>query len=449
MSDDSAALAAENARLRSDLQALQLKFDALTVSTNERIQQLIDENELLAEANGLLTETSAKFQTADPSSSASSSANLLQIPDELLLPGAGIATREIQVVEKPHSFGNLLSVAIHAMRHEIVVTGGADKCICVHDWTQNRKLAEFAASAPVLDLAFNPNPRFAAYFIAAFMDGKHGVYRLVEGDGEWQVREIQLFHDHTRPGAMKVAWNPNGELFATGASDKSLHVYQCAGLSDTDGEAASVAKIKSFFFNGTVEAITFVPAVSPERQSQEEVYDTVEARNELLVIAVRDDCYVHYVDCVTFEKERINMNHDGIEHVSYTIMDLRISPSGKYLLAATDTSRHFVFQVKTNVVLRNLYGHKAGAYSQPRAVWHPSEKYVLSNTEDNGEVMVWCVASERVVETISAHDALVRDLSCGITTQQASSDGVNAQVTLVTVSYDKRLKVWGLDPEKH
>ena len=25
---------------------------------------------------------------------------------------------------------------------------------------------------------------------------------------------------------------------------------------------------------------------------------------ELLVIAVRDDCYVHYVDCTTFEKER-------------------------------------------------------------------------------------------------------------------------------------------------
>lgn len=39
------------------------------------------------------------------------------------------------------------------------------------------------------------------------------------------------------------------------------------------------------------------------------------------------------------------MNQDGIEHVSYTIMDLRISPSGKYLLAATDTSRHLIFGV--------------------------------------------------------------------------------------------------------
>lgn len=43
----------------------------------------------------------------------------------------------------------------------------------------------------------------------------------------------------------------------------------------------------------------------------------------------------------------MNMNQDGIEHVSYTIMDLRVSPSGKYLLAATDSSRLFVFEVQS------------------------------------------------------------------------------------------------------
>lgn len=39
------------------------------------------------------------------------------------------------------------------------------------------------------------------------------------------------------------------------------------------------------------------------------------------------------------------MNPDGIEHVSYTIMDLSLSPSGKYLLAATDSNRNFIFSV--------------------------------------------------------------------------------------------------------
>lgn len=82
-------------------------------------------------------------------------------------------------------------------------------------------------------------------------------------------------------------------------------------------------------------------------------------------------------------------------------------------------------------MLRNFYGHKAGPYSQPRVVWHPSEKYVVSNTEDSGMLYIWCIASERVVETVAAHDALVRDLAFASTTE-----------SLVTVSYDKRLKVW-------
>lgn len=87
------------------------------------------------------------------------------------------------------------------------------------------------------------------------------------------------------------------------------------------------------------------------------------------------------------------------------------------------------------MVLRNFYGHKAGPYSQPRALWHPSEKYVLSNTEEGGAVLVWCVASERVVDTIAAHDALVRDFAI-------SSGSFETTTMLFTVSYDKLLKVW-------
>lgn len=323
------ALEAENARLRSELQALQLKYAQLDALKTERIQKLTDENEILAEANSVLMENSAKFQRFQSVVSASggaaaggSASSVLHIPDELLLPGAGLTTQEIQVVEETHSFGNLLSVATHALRRGFVVTGGADKYICVHDWQSKQKLCEFAASAPVLDLAFNPNPRFADYFVATFMDGKHGVYRLVNNsrgtDGEeplrgWEVDEIQRFHEHTRPGAMKVAWNSNGNLFATGASDKSLHIYRCTGLKESGGtgdeekDASTCEKTKSFYFNGTVEAITFIPATPQQQQKEgEELVDgsAMEICNELLAIAVRDDCYVHYVDCVTFEKER-------------------------------------------------------------------------------------------------------------------------------------------------
>ncbi|KAJ0407033.1 hypothetical protein ATCC90586_004827 [Pythium insidiosum] len=418
-------LEAENARLRDDLRVLQEKYAALDDSTTARIQSLTDELELLAEANQLLMENQATAKRMS-SVAASTETPLSQIPDELLLPGDGLTTTQRAVLEDVHAAGNLLSIASPRTLPHLVATGGVDKQIVVSDWKKARKLCVYQASAPVLGLAFNP--QYPQFFVACFMDAKHALLRLHELDGSWQIEEVAMFHDHTRPGAMRVQWSSSGDLFATGSSDKSINVYRCSALAATGSDIPQCEKVKSFYFNGIVEAIAFVPAVSEGAES--------EIRNELLAIAVRDDCYVHYVDCHTMEKERINMNQDGIEHVSYTIMDLRASPSGKYLLAATDKDRHFVFPIKGNAVLRSLYGHKAGPYSQPRVCWHPSEKYVVSNTEDSGRLYVWCLASERVIDTIDAHDKLVRDLS-----YDATDPDIGAPMML-TVSYDKRIKVW-------
>jgi WD40 repeat protein len=250
----------------------------------------------------------------------------------------------------------LLCVASHHFKPEIVISGGVDKQLVVSDWKRKIKLCVFEASAPVLDVAFNPKQEYGDYIVATFMDAKHSLLRLENHDGIWKIEQLFSFHDHNRHGAMKVAWSHDGVLFATGSSDKSLNVYKCSDLNNST-KLPSCEKFKSFFFNGTVEAIVFVPPSNV-------------GVPEYLVVSVRDDCYMHYIDCNTFEKERyanevlrnksysgansscscdglnrINMNQDGIEHVSFTIMDLQVSPSGKYLLAATDTSRHFIFGV--------------------------------------------------------------------------------------------------------
>lgn len=278
---------AENARLREALRALQERYDHLDASTTKQIQDLTDENELLAEANRLLLEK----QEQSPATATADPISLLQVPDELLLPGPELAIRPLAALDNVHAFGNLLSVSAHATRPEIVISGGADKCICVHDWKTGRKLCAVATSAPVLELAFNPRRDYADCFVGAGMDAKHALYRLVEDGDEWRVDTLCEFSDHTRQGAFKVAWSASGLLFATGSSDKSLNIYQCSQLED--GANVQCEKIKSFYFNGTVEAIVFAPESSQEERDR-----------ELLVIAVRDDCYVHYVDCSTFEKER-------------------------------------------------------------------------------------------------------------------------------------------------
>jgi WD40 repeat protein len=395
MSVDDGDLAAENARLRAKLRALQERFEALDASSSRRIQSLTDENEILAEANRLLMEREEASQRLGGAGGGNDGSDgepvavsrLLQVPDELLLPGPALRTTEVSALDGAHAFGNLLSVVAHPTRPELVLTGGVDKCVCLHDWRQRHKLGELQLTAPVLSLAFNPRPELSDYFVAGCMDGAHGLYKLVtdDSDGAWRIEQVRHFHDHTRHGTLRVAWSRCGTLFATGSSDKSLHLYKCSLLPSAAGSETSSAepceKIKSFFFNGTVEAIVFAPLPSAFEVGRQESSAATSGDppgvKEVLVIAIRDDCYVHYVDCSTFEKERyvwgryerydwlvmcssslcyrairrVNMNTDGIEHVSYTIMDLRLSPTAKYLLAATDTNRLFIFAVRYQLLV--------------------------------------------------------------------------------------------------
>nr|CCA21750.1 conserved hypothetical protein [Albugo laibachii Nc14] len=427
------SLKAENHLLYERVQHLEKRYDELEERTSKKIQELIDENENLAEANRLLLEEKQK------PTETTSCVSLQQIPDELLLPGNGIQTKLISCISDAHEFGNLLCVSTLKSQPQIAITGGVDKNIYAHNWdTKESKFCKFEGSAPVLSVSFNPNPEFASYFVASFMDAKHGLFQLKNSledrQEDWEIQCVTMFHEHLRQGALRVAWNASGDHFATGSCDKSLHIYRCENLksrsekSFKESEASELCvKIKSFYFNGTVEAILFLPT-----RNEAGVFE----EKELLLAAVRDDCYLHYIDMETLEKERINMNQDGIEHSSYTIMDLQLAPSRKYCLAATDKNRLFIFQPQSNFLLRNFYGHKAGAYSQPRAAWHPSEKYIVANSEDSGSLYVWCVASESVVDIVDAHEKIVRDL-----TVQNDAQGA----FLYTVSYDRSMKVWSYD----
>ncbi|POM74993.1 Hypothetical protein PHPALM_7959, partial [Phytophthora palmivora] len=173
-------LEAENARLKEALRELQERYDRLDASTSKKIQDLTDENELLAEANHLLLEKT-------PPVTSENAPSLLQVPDELLLPGPELEIHQLVALDNVHSFGNLLSVSAHVTRPEIVVSGGADKCVCVHDWKTGKKLCAVTTSSPVLALAFNPNKEYADYFLAAGMDAKHALYRLVLDGDQWNV----------------------------------------------------------------------------------------------------------------------------------------------------------------------------------------------------------------------------------------------------------------------
>ena len=48
--------------------------------------------------------------------------------------------------------------------------------------------------------------------------------------------------------------------------------------------------------------------------------------------------------------------HQHDDFVSFAILSLVPSPDGKYLGAATDTSRNIIFEAKSSKIVRDLYG---------------------------------------------------------------------------------------------
>jgi len=46
------------------------------------------------------------------------------------------------------------------------------------------------------------------------------------------------------------------------------------------------------------------------------------------------------------------------DFVSFSILSLKPSPNGKFLAAATDTSRQIIFESGTSNIVRDLYGER-------------------------------------------------------------------------------------------
>ena len=75
--------------------------------------------------------------------------------------------------------------------------------------------------------------------------------------------------------------------------------------------------------------------------------------------------------------------------------------------------------------------------SQPRATWHPSGKYIYG-TSQNNIIFTWDVLTEEVKYRLYGHTGYPRDLSYHPTKE-----------VLFTCSYDKTLRIWGVDKENN
>lgn len=217
-----------------------------------------------------------------------------------------------------------------------------------------------------------------------------------------------------------LAWSPIAPILAAASADGTILVMN---VSQPDMEAGSVTveMIQKLHLSGTVESMCF----SKDGQN--------------LICYTRDTPYLSFFDLDNgFEQTKINLNKTGgstvggfEDHVSFAVMDMSLSPNGKFIALATDTSRNIVIDAKTGKQIRNLYGHTNDGFSNPKIAWSSNGQYIFGNTQEDGSVCVWDVASSTIVKRLEGHTNPIRALFASHLTD-----------TLVSTSFDKKVKIW-------
>lgn len=323
----------------------------------------------------------------------------------------------------------------------ILATGCADGSIVLCPWGMataphasavtdciQSKSASVSFGSPIICTAFSHKNVVAA----AGMDGNiHLVVyqKLITGDIR-VITETKSAVQHNKY-AKTLSWGAiqgdGSQLLASGSADGTIRLSKVTletVETDDDDEAIqlTVETLKTFHLKGTIEATAFVND------------------GNTLVWYERDTPFLTYLNIQKdYEIVTYSLNGDAPtggfqDHVSFAVMHLVVSPNGKYLCAATDSSRNIIIQVGTSNIVRNLYGHQNDSFSQPRVAWSKNGSYIYGNAQDDGSttIIVWDIASSDIISRLAGiHRGQVRDIY-----SSPRSD------TLVTASFDKSVKIW-------
>eukprot|EP01102_Stenamoeba_stenopodia_P009656 TRINITY_DN2851_c2_g1_i1.p1 TRINITY_DN2851_c2_g1~~TRINITY_DN2851_c2_g1_i1.p1 ORF type:complete len:397 (-),score=99.39 TRINITY_DN2851_c2_g1_i1:95-1285(-) len=302
-----------------------------------------------------------------------------------------------------HNQASVLSLRFSSHDKPLFASGATDKTVRVFDSQTKEMLWEVQEHmAGVISLDFNPV--YNNLLLTGSMDSSHNVFDIAK-----KIR-IQRFQDH-RKFVVRAKWSPDGKSFATAAYDRTICFYNSPDPETPD----SFTLVKRLEFQGNVEAIDY------------------SRDGNTLIASIRDDNYLNYINTETFKITRVNMNSNGDDHVSFTALDIAVSPSGNHILIATDKDRLILYRNGSEVQVRNFYGAFNDGLSQPRIAWHPSSKYIYATSQDRS-IYVWDVVSQKVVHKLQGHTAIPRTI-----------DIHPKHGMLLTGGFDKTVKLWSRD----
>mmetsp|Transcript_7125 Transcript_7125/g.10538 ORF Transcript_7125/g.10538 Transcript_7125/m.10538 type:complete len:457 (-) Transcript_7125:595-1965(-) len=348
-----------------------------------------------------------------------------------------------------HGSSNPLCCALNH-NDTVLATGGADRHISLCAWgsalspapdaaqTAVKNAARVRCEAPVISIAMSSDAAHSYPLVAAgCMDGTVQLASYDTSSSSSKVAAQALSLDrpiqHTKY-VRSVAFAPSSSILASSSADGTVRLTKITSVSSAfsgdyfEKASAETQEIKTLHLSGAVEAMCFLEG------------------GKILCCYVRNTSYLSYFDLEDGCKlTKYSLNGSAPtggfdDHVSFAVMDLAPSPDGKYIAAATDTSRQIILESSSSRQIRNLYGHKNDGFSQPKLAWSTNGQYILGNTQEDNSICVWDIASSSIVKRLNdktcnsgggAHTGQIRDLYSSSTSN-----------TFVTASYDKTVKVW-------
>eukprot|EP01105_Mastigella_eilhardi_P008644 TRINITY_DN208_c1_g1_i1.p1 TRINITY_DN208_c1_g1~~TRINITY_DN208_c1_g1_i1.p1 ORF type:complete len:408 (-),score=122.25 TRINITY_DN208_c1_g1_i1:1265-2488(-) len=283
---------------------------------------------------------------------------------------------------------------------KLIAVGATDHHLYVCDWTTGAVLHSIALPGAVIYADWHP--AIPNILLASTLAFTHHVIDISATD-----KVVQSFKDHSKY-AVIVRWSIDGSMFATASYDKSVKLYKATAA------ALTYECVHTWVFSTVVEALTFAPDGS-------------------IYAAMRENNYIHILNPTDYTTRLVNMNATGDDHVSFTVLDMSVSPSGNFLLLSTDRSRLIILHAATGQQVRNFYGAPNDDYSQPRHAWDTDGLYIYSTAQDF-TIRAWEVATQQPVARLEGHTKRVRAV-----------DHHPHCKLLASVGFDNCLKLWGPD----
>jgi len=245
---------------------------------------------------------------------------------------------------------------------------------------------------------------------------------------------VQTFKDHTKY-VVRAKFSIDGNKIVTASYDHTINFYEIENgginpiLSSTSPRTPLTPtllpkynKIHSITFGGNIESMCFLPD------------------NQYLIVGIRGDNYLHYINLINFSDKKYNMNSNGDYWVSFTPMDISPSPHnhGKYLLVSTDdeNGRIILFRTHSSQQIYNFYDLENipdRELTNPRHCWHPNGKYFFAFGIDSC-IRIFDVASKSIVHKLEGHKDMIR----GLWFDQDRD-------LLISCGFDKTVKIWSAD----